>query len=42
MKIWLVDDRKYLRVTYQEIITILQSGLQPYEWTRLNIQRCIL
>lgn len=42
MKIWLVDDQKYFRVTYKEIISILQSGLQPNEWTRENIQRYLL
>lgn len=42
MKIWLVDDQKYFRVTYKEIIAILQSGLQPYEWTRTNIQQYLL
>ena len=42
MKIWLVDDKKYFRVTYREIIAILQSGLQPREWTRANIQQYLL
>lgn len=42
MKIWLVDDQKYCRVTYQEIINILKSGLQPNEWTRENIQQYLL
>ena len=38
MKIYLVDQQKYFRVTYKEIMNILASGLEPNEWTRANIQ----
>lgn len=38
MKIYLVDKQKYFRVTLEEAKRILASGLQPYEWTRENIQ----
>lgn len=38
MKIYLVDAQKYINVTYDEAKAILCSGLQPNEWTRVNIQ----
>ena len=42
MKIWLVDKQKYFTVTYMEARNILAFGLQPWEWTRDNIQKIIL
>lgn len=41
MKIYLVDKQKYFRVTFEEALRILASGLQPYEWTRANIQQLL-
>ena len=37
MKIFIVDKRKYLRVTYDEIKRILTSGLTPEQLTEENI-----
>lgn len=42
MKIYLVDRQKYFRVTFEEARRILTSGLQPNEWTRVNIQPYLL
>ena len=42
MKIYLVDRKKYFRVTLEETKRILASGLQPHEWTRANIQPYLL
>ena len=38
MKIYLVDVKKYIKVTFEETKAILKSGLQPHEWTTKNIQ----
>lgn len=42
MKIYLVDRRKYINVTFEEVMNILSSGLKPNEWTRDNIQKYLL
>ena len=42
MKIYLVDKKRYFRVSLEEAKAILASGLQPYEWTRANIQPYLL
>ena len=42
MKIYLVDRDKYINVTFDEVMNILASGLQPSEWTRENIQKYLL
>ena len=42
MKIWLVDRQQYFRVTYEEVMNILKSGLEPSEWTRQSIQPYLL
>lgn len=42
MKIYLVDKRKYFRVTFEEAKRILASGLMPNEWTRSAIQPYLL
>lgn len=38
MKIYLVDVKKYIKVTFDEAKAILTSGLQPYEWTAINFK----
>lgn len=42
MKIYLVDRQRYINVTFDEVMNILSSGLQPNEWTRDNIQKYLL
>ena len=42
MKIWLVDKKKYFKVTFTEAKAILCSGLNPNEWTKSNIQQILL
>lgn len=42
MKIYLVDKQRYIRVTYQEALAILASGLQPREWTSAAIQKYLM
>jgi hypothetical protein len=42
MKIYVVDRNKYINVTFDEVMNILASGLQPSEWTRDNIQKYLL
>lgn len=42
MQIYLVDVQKYINVTPEEAKAILCSGLQPSEWTRVNIQPYLL
>jgi hypothetical protein len=42
MKIYIVDRKRYIRVTFDEMMSILSSGLQPNEWTRDNIQKYLL
>ena len=42
MKIYLVDKQKYINVTFQEVMNILASGLNPEEWTRENVQPYLL
>lgn len=42
MKIYLVDKCNYINVTFEEVMNILSSGLQPSEWTRENIQQYLL
>lgn len=42
MKIYLVDRQKYFRVTFEEMKNILKSGLTPDQWTRANIQQCLM
>ena len=42
MKIYLVDRDKYINVTFDEVMNILASGLNPNEWTRENIQKYLL
>ena len=41
MKIYLVDRKRYVKVTFDAMMQILISGLQPNEWTIDNIQYCI-
>lgn len=42
MKIYLVDRKRYINVTFEEVMNILSSGLSPNEWTRDNIQKYLL
>lgn len=42
MKIYLVDKRKYLKVTFEEAKRILCSGLDSAEWTLENILKYVL
>lgn len=42
MKIYLVDKQRYFRVTFEEALRILASGLTPDKWTRANIQQYLL
>ena len=42
MKTYLVDRRRYINVTFDEVMNILASGLSPSEWTRENIQQYLL
>ena len=42
MKIFLIDQQKYIYVTFQETMNILASGLKPEEWTRANIKQYLL
>jgi hypothetical protein len=42
MKIYLVDQQRYFRVTFEETKRILTSGLTPDQWTRINIQPYLL
>jgi hypothetical protein len=42
MKIYLVDRKRYINVTFDEVMNILSSGLNPKEWTRDNIQKYLL
>ena len=42
MKIYLVDRKHYINVTFEEVMNILASGLKPNEWTRDNIQKYLL
>ena len=42
MKIYLVDKKKYLKVTFEQTKRILTSGLSPTQWTRANIQPYLL
>jgi hypothetical protein len=42
MKIYLVDRKRYINVTFDEVMNILSSGLNPSEWTRDNIQKYLL
>ena len=42
MKIYLVDRQRYFRVTFEEALNILKSGLTPDQWTRANIQQCLM
>ena len=41
MKIYLIDKKDYLRMTFEEIKRVLLSGFQPYEWTEENITQCL-
>ena len=42
MKIYLVDEQKYFRVTFEEAKRILCSGLESAEWTLENILKYVL
>ena len=42
MKIYIVDRQRYINVTFDEVMSILASGLNPSEWTRENIQKYLL
>lgn len=42
MIIYLVDQQKYAKVTFDELMNILKSGLSPNEWTRENLQPYLL
>jgi hypothetical protein len=42
VQIYLVDKQKYFNVTFDEVMNILASGLNPSEWTRENIQKYLL
>lgn len=42
MKIYIVDRKRYINVTFEEVMNILSSGLNPNEWTRDNIQKYLL
>lgn len=42
MKIYLTDKKRWIRVTTQEALNILKSGLKPEEWTASAIQKYLL
>ena len=42
MKIYLVDKKRCIMVTYYEALAILASGLQPHEWTSAAIQKYLM
>lgn len=42
MKIYVVDIRKWIYVTYDEAINILKFGLRPKEFTSNNIKEYLL
>lgn len=37
MRIYLVDKQKPIRVTFDEVMNILSSGVPPNEWTTQTI-----
>jgi hypothetical protein len=42
MKIYIVDQQKYVNVTFEEVMSILQSGLDFDKLTRESIQPYLL
>jgi hypothetical protein len=42
MKIYIVDQDKYVRVTFEEVMNILKSGLDFDKLTRESIQPYLL
>lgn len=42
MKIWLVDEKVWFNITYDEAKLLIASDLHPTKWTRENIQPYLL
>lgn len=37
MRIYLVDKQEYFKVTFEETMSVLRSGLEPHQWTEKEI-----